>query len=56
METSKVTNPTVQKQVQSAQKRALTDDELKRLTDFFSLLIQIDRRITKAKTYGKQSK
>ena len=33
----------------------LKDDEAKRLSDFFSLLIQIDRRVTKP-NYEKQNK
>lgn len=36
--------------------RTLPADELKRLTDFFSLLIKIDKRVTKAKNYGKEDK
>jgi len=56
METSKVTNPTEQSQMLPANGRVLPADELKRLTDFFSILIQIDKQIAKRKNYGIQSK
>jgi len=49
METSKVTNSTEQSQTQPIQGRVLPADDLKRLTDFFSVLIQIDRRVNKNK-------
>lgn len=52
METNRVTN-----QLHTANtERLLPADELKRLTDFFSLLIQIDRRVNIKKTYAKQIK
>lgn len=44
-----------ERQPQPVNGRALPSDDLKRLTDFFSILIQIDRRIDK-KTYGKENK
>ena len=44
METSEVVKPTPQEQTRPVQGPILPADELKRLTDFFSLLIQIDRR------------
>lgn len=34
----------------------LPANELKKLTDFFSLLIQIDRRVNVTKTYAKPNK
>jgi len=34
----------------------LTPEEKKRLTDFFALLIEIDRRENVTKLYGKQTK
>lgn len=46
METSKANN----------EKNNLSDEELKRLTDFFSILIQIDKRVNKTKIYEKQDK
>ena len=46
METSKANN----------EENNLSDEELKRLTDFFSILIQIDKRVNKTKIYEKQDK
>ncbi|GEM_PF-1734615 len=56
METSKVTKPAQQEQTQPAQRLTLPADELKRLTDFFSILIQINQRVNVTKTYAKQIK
>jgi len=55
MENSKVIKPEDKKQALK-QGLALPADELKRLTDFFSLLIQIDRRVNVTKTYAKPNK
>lgn len=44
METSKVAKPTDQNQTQPNTGRILPADELKKLTDFFSILIEIDQR------------
>lgn len=44
METSKVINSAKQNQAQSINERVLPTDELKKLTDFFSILIEIDRK------------
>jgi len=44
METGKVTNPVEQNQTQPISGRVLSDDELKKLTNFFSILIQIDQK------------
>ena len=44
METGKVTKPIEQNQTQPINGRVLPADELKRLTDFFSILIQIDQK------------
>ena len=46
METSKASN----------EENNLSDEELKRLTDFFSILILIDKRVNKSKIYEKQDK
>lgn len=56
METSEVAKSIEKRYVQPINGRVLHADELKRLTDFFSILIQIDRRINNEKTYGKQTK
>jgi hypothetical protein len=56
METSEATKPEEQHQAQPDNGRIMPADELKRLTDFFSILIEIDRRINNEKTYGKQTK
>lgn len=37
-------------------RRVLPADELKRLTDFFTLLLEIDRKKNITKTYDKQTK
>lgn len=34
----------------------LVSDDLQRLTDLFSIFIQIDKRTSKLKEYGKQNK
>lgn len=52
METSKVTKPIEQNQTLLINGHVLPADELKRLTDFFSVLIQIDR---KSKRKGKEN-
>lgn len=44
METSKDKKPIEQNQAQPVNERVLPADELKRLTDFFSILIEIDKR------------
>jgi hypothetical protein len=44
VETSKVINPEKTDTKPLTKGRVLPADELKRLTDFFSLLIQIDRK------------
>lgn len=44
METGKVTKPIEQNQTHPINGRVLPADELKRLTDFFSILIEIDQR------------
>ncbi len=46
----------IDEQLRSLKGCVLPEDNLKQLADFFSILIQIDRRITKDKTYGKQNK
>lgn len=55
MENSKVDKPENKPQ-NLKQGTVLPADELKRLTDFFSLLIQIDRRVNVTKTYAKPNK
>lgn len=56
METSKEDIPSEQIKINPGKEaRALSADELKHLTDFFFILIQIDRRVNK-KMYGKQDK
>jgi len=54
MEISKDKQPKEQTQVQAS--NTISSDELKRLTDFFSILMQIDKRIAKTSNYGKQDK
>lgn len=45
MEIGKVIKPEIQGQIQPQQARqALSSDELKRLSDLFSILIQIDQK------------
>lgn len=44
METGKVIKFTEQNQTQPVNKRVLPAEELKRLTNFFSILIQIDQK------------
>lgn len=54
METSEVTKLINEKQIQPNEDgRILPSDELKRLTDLFSILIQIDQRLNKTKTNEK---
>jgi len=57
MEKSKVIEPELKTNAKPVVKgRVLPADELKRLTDFFSLLIQIDRRTRKeVKRYENKS-
>lgn len=56
MEISKVI-PIQQNQTQPNKKElVLPTDELKKLTDFFSILIQIDKRVNVTKTYEKPNK
>jgi hypothetical protein len=57
MENSKVIQPEPDKQPNPLQQGSgLPANELKKLTDFFSLLIQIDRRVNVTKTYAKPNK
>ncbi len=49
METSKDKKPIEQNPTQLANGRVLPADELKKLTDFFSILITIDQRTKKKK-------
>ena len=56
MEISKVI-PIEQNQIQPEKEGlVLPADELKKLTDFFFILIQIDKRANITKTYGKPNK
>jgi len=55
MENSKV-DKTENKPQTLKQGAVMPANELKRLTDFFSLLIQIDRRVNVTKTYAKANK
>ena len=55
MENSKAIQPDKQQQPLT-QGTVLPANELKKLTDFFSLLIQIDRRVNVTKTYAKPNK
>ena len=56
MEMSKEAKLAPLEQLQPIQGRGSSDDELKRLTDFFSILIQIDRREKVTNTYAKSNK
>lgn len=56
METSEVIKSEKTDTQPFAKGRILPADELKRLTDLFSLLIQIDRRENVTKKYAKQIK
>lgn len=44
------------KKDKNKQKSELKTDEIKRLSDFFSLLIQIDKRVGVSTNYEKQDK
>lgn len=56
MEISKVIEQKQAQVIPHVQEHRLSSDELKRLTDFFSILIQIDQRTNVTKTYEKPIK
>ena len=53
MDTSEVTKPTSLERAPPQQASPLPADELKRLTDFFSILIRIDQRVNATKNVCK---
>ncbi|MCR4330219.1 MAG: hypothetical protein NUV65_06780 [Candidatus Roizmanbacteria bacterium] len=52
---TKVTLPVEQNQTPLTNKRVLPADELKKFTDFFSILIEIDQRKKRNKSYERQN-